>query len=204
MNITLLYQATAYALVAVFVYYGMDMRHKRGAKNFVAPLWQILMRILSFALIVTFVYAVSSVHTLAAVDYLALLLMAGGTGLVIAAKQTLGKAHTFTGQYLSTPKLVMHGVYAFTRNPLYLGVFQCEIGASLFLLNQAPTAWPQTWPYWLCGMAAALVYVVSFNLVMAVNEATYLENHFGDRYRRYRARVPFLMPFTRRLAGDRR
>ncbi len=196
MDTTPFFQVIACALVALFVYYGMDVRQKSGARNFITPFWQMLMKLLSFALIAAFVYGVWSVRFPGAVDYLALVLMASGTGFVAAAKQVLGKAHTFTGQYLRKPDLITHGVYAVTRNPLYFGVFQCEIGASLFLLHQAPAVWPQSWPYWLCGLAAALVYVVSFNLRMAVHEAVYLENVFGDRYRHYRARVPFLIPFS--------
>lgn len=191
---TLFFQVTALALVAVFIYYGMDVRKKTDVQNFTMPLWQMLMKLLSFALIIAFVYGVWSVRLPSAVDYLALALMVSGTAFVTAAKQALGKAHTFTGQYLTNPGLITHAVYAVTRNPLYFGVFQCEIGASIYLLHQAPTVWPQSWPYWLCAMAAALVYVVSFNLKMAVHEAAYLEHCFGDRYRQYRARVPFLIP----------
>ena len=196
MDTTPFFQVIACALVALFVYYGMDVRQKSGARNFITPFWQMLMKLLSFALIAAFAYGVWSVRYPGAVDYLALVLMASGTGFVAAAKQVLGKAHTFTGQYLRKPDLITHGVYAVTRNPLYFGVFQCEIGASIFLLHQAPAMWPQSWPYWLFGLAGALVYVVSFNLRMAVHEAAYLENFFGDRYRQYRARVPFLIPFS--------
>ena len=196
MDTTFFFQLIAWALVAVFVFYGMDVRQKTGASDFVAPFWQMLMKLLSFALIAAFVCVLWWVRFPTAVDYLALVLMASGTAFVAAAKRALGRAHTFTGQYLTKPGLITHGVYAVTRNPLYFGVFQCEIGASLFLLHQAPAVWPQSGPYWLCGLAAALVYVVSFNLRMAAHEAVYLENVFGDRYRHYRARVPFLIPFS--------
>jgi protein-S-isoprenylcysteine O-methyltransferase Ste14 len=191
------FQLITGALVALFVYFGMDVRHKAGARNFVAPGWLLLMKLCSFLLIGTFVWVVISVHQLSPIDWLALTLMTSGAAFVVAAKRALGKVHTFTGQYLKNPGLATHGVYAVTRNPLYLGVFQCEAGAVLFLLHQAPAVSPQAYPYWLFVLAGALVYAVTFNLKMAVREATYLEGYFGERYRRYRAKVPFLIPFTK-------
>ena len=41
---------TAGVLAAVFLYYGMDVRRKDGARDFVAPVWQTLMKVCSFSL----------------------------------------------------------------------------------------------------------------------------------------------------------
>jgi len=121
--------------------------------------------------------------------------MAAGTAIVTAAKRTLGRAHTFTGQCLKNPRLVTWGVYALTRNPLYLGVLLTEIGAAAIAAHQTPDYWPNGYPYAWTAMAALLAFASAFNWTMAAREARYLERCFGDSYRRYSARVPFFIPF---------
>lgn len=191
-----LFKAIAVAMTALFVYYGMDIRHKKGTQNFVAPHWLILMKLCSFMLIGAFVWFMLATNSIGVIDWLSLALMSSGTALILAAKRALGTAHTFTGQHLEKPSLVTHGVYTFTRNPLYFGVFQCEVGASVFALNQAPGILPDSYLYWLSALTAALLYAVVFNWKMAKREACFLESHFGDAYRKWSAVTPFLVPFT--------
>lgn len=197
MEALIVFKSTAAILVVVFLYYGMDVRRKAGTRHFVAPVWQSLMKFSSFALIAGFTWIAFSVRQLDMTDWLSVAALAAGTAFIVAAKRALGAVHTFTGQYLDQPGLVMHGVYAMTRNPLYFGVFLCESGAVLFMLHQAPALLPESYPYWLTVLAWALAYAVAFNLDMAVNEARYLQECFGDDYRNYQARVPFLIPSIR-------
>jgi protein-S-isoprenylcysteine O-methyltransferase Ste14 len=192
-----IFQTTAGILVALFVFYGMDVRRKGGAHDFVAPIWQALLKLCAFSLTVAFAgIAMSATHT-SAIDWSALAMMAAGTAFVVAAKRALGNAHTFTGQFLGKPRLVTHGVFALTRNPLYFGVFLCEAGAALFVAHQAPELFPLSHPYGFAALAMALAYAVAFNWSMALNEARYLQDCFGDAYRQYQARVPFLIPSIR-------
>ena len=194
---TILFQTIAEVLLVMFVGYGMDIRRKVGARNFVSGGWQVLMKISSFSLIAAFVGITLTMHEVNATDWLGLVAMASGTACVAAAKRTLGRAHTFTGEYLEKPTLVTWGIYRFSRNPLYLGVFQCEIGAALVVVGRASVVWPGTQADWLAGLAATLLYAVVFNLSMAVREARYLRRYFGEDYRRYSKAVPFLIPSIR-------
>ena len=191
------FQLLAGILVTLFLYYGMDVRRKRGARNLATPVLVLLMKGCSALLIGAWAWVVLFANKLTAIDWMSLALMASGVAFVVAAKTVLGKAHTFTGQCLERPELVTHGVYGVTRNPLYLGVFLCELGAVFFVVHQAPNMWPNSYPYWLVLFSCALTYAVSFNWRMALREAGYLESYFGERYRQYRARVPFLIPFKR-------
>jgi protein-S-isoprenylcysteine O-methyltransferase Ste14 len=75
--------------------------------------------------------------------------MGNGTALVVAATRTLGAAHTFAGQYRERPELVTRGVYGLTPNPLYLGVFQCELGALLCAARHVPALFPDGYSYWV-------------------------------------------------------
>ena len=189
-----LFKLMAVLLLIVFVYYGMDVRRKTGARDFVAAVWQVLMKLCSFILLAAFAWALASAHEVSAGDWLSLVFFAIGTAFIAGAKRALGTVHTFAGQYQRNPKLVTHGVYAMTRNPLYFGVFLCEFGALLFMLHQTPALLPQSYPYWLSTLALALIYAVVFNGNMAIREARYLEACFGTVYHQYQARVPFLVP----------
>ena len=201
---TVLFQIVAVALTAIFVYFGMDVRRRHGAGDFVSVAWQTLMKLLSFMLIGAFVGITLLLSQVMAADWLALAVIASGTAFIAAAKRSLGSVHTFTGQYLEKPGLVTQGVYATTRNPLYFGVLQCELGASMLIVLKAPLLWPESHPYWLGALGAALLYALSFNWIMAVHEARRLERHFGEQYRRYRADVPFLFPLIRLRKEARR
>ena len=193
----ILFKTIAAVLLVMFVGYGMDIRRKLGARKFVSGGWQVMMKICSFSLIIAFVGITSTIHEVNATDWLGLVAMASGTACVVAAKRALGRAHTFTGEYLEKPTLVTWGIYRFSRNPLYLGVFQCEIGAALVVVSRASVVWPGTQAYWLAGFAATLLYAVAFNLRMAVWEARYLRQYFGEEYHRYSEAVPFLIPSIR-------
>lgn len=196
MNEIMLFKIISVILTIAFVYFGMDIRKKYGARDIVSPIWQFAMKFCSFLLIGAFIWIAILVHKINLIDWLSLTLMACGTIFVTMAKNVLGKAHTFTGQCLEKPGLVTQGVYSITRNPLYFGVFLCEIGASLFVLHQMPALFPQSYQYWLLILAAALLFAVMFNLRMAKREAEYLENYFGEDYRQYRLSVPFIIPFV--------
>ena len=194
MTSLLLYQASAASVGALFLFYGMDVRRKAGVQDFIAAPWQLLMKLCALLLIAGFTWLVASMREPGMIDWLGLTLGAAGTAFVAAAKRSLGNAHTFTGQYLEKPRLVTDGVYALTRNPLYFGVFQCELWMLIVALHQLPVLRPDDGLYWFGPFVAALAYAVSFNLWMAKLEARYLERCFGDTYRRYRSKVPFLVP----------
>ena len=194
---TTLFQITSEILAACFLSYGMDIRHKQGARDFVAPIWQTLMKLCSFSLVGVFVWITLSTRQASAGDWLYLAVMTSGTAFVVAAKHQLGKAHTFTGQYLEKPKLVTGGVYTRTRNPLYFGVLQCEVGASLFVLHQTPILFPEVRLFWLSIPAIAVLFAAVFNWNMAVREAQYLRRCFGEEYSRYSSKVPFIFPLVR-------
>jgi protein-S-isoprenylcysteine O-methyltransferase Ste14 len=194
---TTLFQAFSGILIAIFLYYGMDIRRKSGARDFAAPAWQIVMKLCSLLLVGAFFLVTLSARHVSLADWLDLSLMIIGTAFVTAAKRELGRAHTFTGQFLENTRLVTTGVYATTRNPLYFGVLLCEVGASLFVVHQGTIMFPQSHSHGISFLAAALIYAVWFNWNMAAREARYLLGYFGEEYRRYSQDVPFVIPVFR-------
>jgi protein-S-isoprenylcysteine O-methyltransferase Ste14 len=144
------FKTAAVALTFYFMWFGMDVRRKRGARNFVAPAFGLAMNAVSFALVTVFGWRVIVAAGANAADWACLLPMAAGTASVAAAKRELGAAHTFIGQFLARPGLVTTGVYSLTRNPLYFGVLLCELGAALFLLRHLPGQGFEQW-LWAAG-----------------------------------------------------
>ena len=74
-------------------------------------------------------------------------------------------------------RLVVTGLYRFTRNPMYVAV-------SLLLLGWAAAFWSA----WL--LAYALAAMIGFHLRVVLGEEPWLERLHGEPYKRYCARVP--------------
>lgn len=72
--------------------------------------------------------------------------------------------------------LVEHGPYRLSRHPMYLGLAILSLGVCLL--------WNALWPVLLLPIA---VLVLDRTIIVA--EERYLEQRFGDQYRRYRERV---------------
>jgi protein-S-isoprenylcysteine O-methyltransferase Ste14 len=75
-----------------------------------------------------------------------------------------------------TDRLLTRGIYAMTRNPMYLGMISMMLGVALYF---------GTPPFYF----ATLAYFVFMDQVFCVYEEEKLEAAFGGKYRRYRARV---------------
>lgn len=109
----------------------------------------------------------------------------GGLALVIwsvAVQYTLGQGTPAPA--VATRHLVTQGPYACTRNPMTLGALGLYLGIGLGLG---------------AGTVVALTAVV-FSLLLTfiyVHETRELTERFGDRYRDYRRRTPFLIPRCR-------
>ena len=74
-------------------------------------------------------------------------------------------------------KLVVRGLYRFTRNPMYNGVLCVLVGEAWLFRSQS------LWKY------AALIFVMFHVMVTAYEEPT-LESEFGESFRIYKRAVP--------------
>ena len=76
-----------------------------------------------------------------------------------------------------TTTIVMTGPFRLSRNPIYLAFTLLQLGIGLWR-NSA----------WVLGLLVPAFVLVSFGTV--AREERYLEEKFGDEYRRYEADVP--------------
>ena len=73
-------------------------------------------------------------------------------------------------------KLVVHGLYRYTRNPMYVGVLTVLIAWVVLF---------QAWPLLLYALAVGTF----FHLFIVLYEEPHLQKLFGSEYTDYRARV---------------
>jgi len=86
-----------------------------------------------------------------------------------------------------TKRIVETDIYKYTRNPMSLGYFLCSLG--LGLISGSTFA----------KLGALLGYIPAHMFFLKFFEELELELRFGESYRQYKRKVPFLIP---RLSAD--
>ena len=82
-------------------------------------------------------------------------------------------------------ELVVHGLFALVRNPMYVGVATIIAGEALLFLSPWLLAWDA-------------VVLIAFHLRVIAYEEPTLATVFGAAWQEYRARVPRWLPRARR------
>ncbi len=104
------------------------------------------------------------------------LIFAAGIGLLASAVGRFSAAGTNVPTPLPATAIVTDGPYRLTRNPIYVAMAFGFVGIAVAV--DSP---------WLLGLVVPLMAVLHVGVVK--REERYLENKFGDVYRRYRASV---------------
>jgi len=99
-----------------------------------------------------------------------------GVVIAIAGAVTFQRAGTSPNPMKPSTTVVMHGLYRFTRNPMYLGMTVLTIGAAVWL-NTA----------WILILLVPALAVMRWHVI--AREEAYLEAKFGEPYRDYTRRV---------------
>ena len=99
-----------------------------------------------------------------------------GLAVVLWAVHTLRAAGTNVDPLLPTTAIVTTGLFRFSRNPLYVGLTLMYLGLTLVF---------NTW--W--GIVLLVPLLLTMHRGVVQREERYLEQKFGEAYRRYRSRV---------------
>ena len=105
------------------------------------------------------------------------LLLVVSAGLAIPALLAFRAAGTHVEPWKPSSVVVTDGIFAWLRNPMYVGLIMGLAGLSVLLASD-----------WTLVMTAIVAPVLHFGVVK--REERYLEAKFGDAYRGYKARVP--------------
>jgi protein-S-isoprenylcysteine O-methyltransferase Ste14 len=103
-------------------------------------------------------------------------LMLIGLGLAAAGIRNFSRAGTPVPTNRPTSALVTTGIHAWTRNPIYLGMFLFYGGMGIAMRSP-----------WTLILVLPLAITIRYGVV--AREEAYLERRFGDPYRDYKARV---------------
>lgn len=109
------------------------------------------------------------------ISILGMILLPLGTVIFVISQFQLGLSYRVnipTGE----TRLVTSGLYAISRNPLYLGLYVAMTGIFLMI------------PDWIF-LACLLFYIINNHYKIKVLEESYLREAFGERYRDYCDRV---------------
>ena len=122
-------------------------------------------------------YLLTVLLTLTARILIGALLMAAGFGLVIPANLVFRRAGTHPEPWKPSLTLATGGVFAWMRNPMYVGGTLILLGLALALASD-----------WTVVMTVVFALVIHFGVVL--REERYLAAKFGEPYRRYMEQVP--------------
>lgn len=109
--------------------------------------------------------------------FLGFLVFTTGSAIVlicVASFAILGKGTLSPAD--PTKKLVVSGLYRFSRNPMYVGVTMMLMGESIFFQSYTVGAY-------------TLLIFVSFNIFIAFFEEPRLQDDFGNEYKEYTKKV---------------
>ncbi|MBM3506607.1 MAG: isoprenylcysteine carboxylmethyltransferase family protein [Alphaproteobacteria bacterium] len=109
----------------------------------------------------------------------------GGIALLIASQLDLGRSWRMGIDEHAKPGLVTGGLYRYTRNPIYLGIFVTIAGYALLL----PT---------MLSLLLWIGVLIGFRQQVLLEEK-YLTRTYGEEFRAYAARVGRFLPGIGRL-----
>lgn len=103
-------------------------------------------------------------------------LIMGGVVMAVWGSRAFYKADTPVKPFETTTTLVTHGLYRFTRNPMYLGMVLTLLGTGFLLGSLTP-------------LLVIPIFVWLINNVFIKAEEKMLEELFGDEYLEYKKKV---------------
>ncbi len=110
-----------------------------------------------------------------------LVLLLGGFSLMIISQATLWKNYSGFVVIKKDHKLITYGIYRYTRNPIYLGLFVFTIGLAVFAAS---------YPSFF-----VMLVIIPITLHRVSLEEKLLADEFKGEYQKYMQRTKKIIPF---------
>lgn len=157
-------------VIPAFVFFlgGLVVSARDGYEGLMPVLWNLVIQS-------------GSLSTLSTQNIVGLILFLCGLTTALIAVGTLRRFYSSTLVTRKDHQLITHGVYRFTRHPIYLGVIVACMGVSMYALS------------WF-GFATMSALIPIFLNRIRIEERM-LSEEFGDDYRAYQETTSKLIPF---------
>jgi protein-S-isoprenylcysteine O-methyltransferase Ste14 len=99
-----------------------------------------------------------------------------GLAVVLACGLTFHKSGTSVPTHTPSTALVTHGIYRFSRNPIYIALSLVHLGVAAAADNP-----------WMAATLPIVLIVIRYGVI--AREEAYLEAKFGQAYRDYKTKV---------------
>jgi len=109
-------------------------------------------------------------------EYFGLALVVLGLGIVILLSRSFKRARTSIEPWKPTTTIISTGIYAYSRNPIYVAFCLVPIGTGIFLNS-----------FWI--LVSFIPSVILVYYIAIKKEEQYLEDKFGDEYVQYKSKV---------------
>jgi len=156
------------------------MRQAADTAGVIAPPPLLLAGVIVFGLLLDWLlpaYVLEALLSLTERIIIALILIASGAAITFPALRGFRAVGTRVEPWKPSTRLVTDGIFAWLRNPMYVGGTLFLIGLSILLASD-----------WILVLTLLFAVVMHYGVVL--REERYLEAKFGDDYRRYKASVP--------------
>lgn len=153
---------------------------KRDTAGVIAPPPLLALAVIVIGLLLDWLlpaYLLSLLLSLTVRVVIGVIMIAGGLALAVAGERRFHRAGTEVKPWRPSTALVTDGIFAWLRNPMYVGGTSVLAGLSILLASD-----------WMLVMTVIFVPIIHFGVVK--REERYLTAKFGEPYRRYIATVP--------------
>ncbi len=158
-----------FAIPALLVFTaGLVVSGRDGYDGLVGKIWELVMQ-------------PENLYSLSIQNIVGLVLFVVGLTVMLIAVGTLKRFYFSTLVIRQDHQLITHGVYRFTRHPIYFGVMIAIFGAPVYASS-------------LYGLLTLSVLIPIFNNRIRIEERM-LTEEFGDAYRTYQETTSKLIPF---------
>lgn len=110
------------------------------------------------------------------ISFLGIMLITLGIGIVLWAIKLLRKHKTTLHPRRKPSKLVMHGPYRYSRNPIYLGFLMISVGTVLMFAN-------------VLAFVGPIIFLAFVNTFFIPYEESMLTKAFGTSYKSYKKKT---------------
>ena len=185
-----IFQILQILIIVVFATFISDFRQKKGMKPLIN---EKLTRLLKFSYLIPlsiYVYVIFTMDCVPVYDYFALIITTIGALTAGKGKTDLSDCHTWTGYCLDSSKLMVKGIYAYIRHPIYTGIYLFAIGGFITVILHAPLILTAI-------IVSALLFILSFLTGITHKEHVYLEKKIGPEFIKYKNQVHSFLPIRK-------